>query len=108
MTELVEPGCGWLVDGDPWYNPGSASWWKRPAIIELIEALGHAHDARADKDMPGRCREFALRYDADRVFAEHWVPTLEALTRPREVPPLPSMNREQRRGKIKAQAKAAA
>jgi hypothetical protein len=58
--------------------------------------------------MPGRCREFALRYDADRVFAEHWVPTLEALTRPREVPPLPSMNREQRRGKIKAQAKAAA
>lgn len=100
MTELVGPG--WLVDGDPWYNPGSASFWKRPAISELIGALEKAYEAKGDQAISAACREFALAYEVDKVFAEHWVPTLEALSKPREVPPLPTLNRETRRARIKA------
>lgn len=88
MTELVGPG--WLVDGDPWYNPGSASFWKRPSIDELIRALEFAYKSRGDASLSEECRRFALRYDADTVFEEYWVPALEALAGPREVPPLPN------------------
>jgi glycosyltransferase involved in cell wall biosynthesis len=106
MTELVGPG--WLVDGDPWYNPGTASWWKRPAISEIVDALEKAHGAKGDESIAGECREFALAYDADKILNDYWVPVLDALSRPREVPPLPTLNRETRRARIKAQGKVTA
>jgi hypothetical protein len=30
MTELC--GAGWLVDGDPWYDPPQDSWFKSPSV----------------------------------------------------------------------------
>ena len=103
MTELVGPG--WLVDGEPFYAAGSASMWKKPAVSELVDRFAQAYAAKADPMMGEECRKFALRYDADTVFEEHWIPTLEKLSKPREVPPLPQLNREQRRAKIKAREK---
>jgi glycosyltransferase involved in cell wall biosynthesis len=107
MPELIGPG--WLVDGDPWYNPGSASWWKRPSISEILGAFESAYAARGEERRAAECVEFASAYDADRVLNEYWVPVLDALSRQREVPPLlPALNREQRRAKIKAAGKLAA
>jgi len=103
MTELVGPG--WLVDGEPHYAAGSASMWKKPAVSELVDRFEQAYAAKDDPMMSEECRKFALRYDADTVFEEHWVPTLEKLSKPREVAPLPQLNREQRRAKIKAREK---
>ncbi len=106
MTELIGPG--WLVDGDPWYNPGSASWWKRPSISDILARLKEAYAERGNQQRADECIANAAQYDADKVLHEHWVPTLEKLSKPREVPPLPTLNREQRRSRIKAQGKVAA
>jgi len=106
MPELIGPG--WLVDGEPYRDAGAASWWMKPSITEILGAFEQAYEARGDEKLSAACREFALGYDADKVFAEHWVPTLDALSRPHEVPPLPALNREQRQAKIKARGKVAA
>ncbi len=103
MSELVGPG--WLVDGEPFFNPGSAAMWMKPAISEIIDRLEVAYAAKDDEKIAEACRRFALQYDADSVFEDYWVPTLEKLSKPREVPPLPSLNRETRRAKLKARGK---
>lgn len=86
MTELC--GAGWLVEGDRWYDASQRSFFKQPAQIEIHDAMEAAYDARNDKSLRTKAREFALQYDADHVFEEYWKPTMEAVTRPREVPPL--------------------
>lgn len=104
MPELC--GSGWQVGGQPWYNPASGAYWGAPDTEEIIEAFEAAYAARGDQELRVKAREFALQYDADRVFQEHWVPTLEALEAPREVPPLRPIgpNRAQRRAALKAAA----
>ncbi len=101
MPELV--GAGWLVDGDPFYRPSSGAFWKVPAIGELLEALEMAYQARGDQELRDKARAWALQYDADYVTQEHWKPVLEALDKPREVPPLP-LNRAERRRLAKVAA----
>jgi glycosyltransferase involved in cell wall biosynthesis len=99
MGELC--GAGWKVGGDePWYDAQHESFFMRPRVSEIIGALEDAYE-NAGKMRPA-AREFALGYDADRVMAEHWLPVLDELGRPREVQPL---NREMRRA---AQKKAGA
>lgn len=95
MTELC--GAGWLVEGDPWYNPASGSRWKCPALGSILNALENAYQARDDKELATKAREFAVQYDADTVTDTYWKPVLDTLSRPREVPPLAVPNRAQRR-----------
>lgn len=95
MPELC--GAGWLVGGEPWDDVDHRSFFMCPYVGDIIAALEEAYVARGDMELRAKAREFALQYDADRVFAEHWVPALEQLGRPREVAPLPSLNREMRR-----------
>jgi glycosyltransferase involved in cell wall biosynthesis len=104
MPELC--GAGWQVGGQPWYNPASGGMWLDPSTEEILKALELAYEARGNTELRQQAREFALQYDADRVMAEHWLPTLEALGKPREVPPLPTLNREQRRRLAKEKAAA--
>ncbi len=99
MTELC--GAGWLVGGEPWYNPHQEAFWLAPFVRDIHVALEEAYAARGDQKLRDKAREFALAYDADRVTQEYWVPALEQLGRPREVPPL---NRAARRKKQKVSA----
>ena len=101
MPELL--GAGWLVDGDEFWHDDQDSFWKIPAISEIVRAFEEAYEARGDAELSAKAREFALQYDADRVTQDYWVPALEALSKPREVPPLQPMNRAQRRA-LKAAA----
>lgn len=86
MTELVGPG--WLVDGDPWYDAGHGAFFKCPAVMEIVEALEKAYRVRNDEVHRRRAREFAVQYDADRVFEENWLPIMDDLFKPREIGPL--------------------
>jgi glycosyltransferase involved in cell wall biosynthesis len=81
MTELC--GSGWLVEGERWWNKGHDSWWTAPSVPGITAAYHEAHEAwKSGKIAPMRddARAFAVRYDADRVLHEHWVPALEMLT----------------------------
>jgi len=102
MTELC--GAGWLIDGDPVYRAGAASWWKMPAISMLIDALEMAYQARDDQALKVKARGFALAYDVETVLLDYWVPVLAELDRPREVKPLQfNGNRQARRHAKKKQ-----
>ena len=86
MPELV--GAGWVVEGEPWYNPGAASRWKLISIFDLVDKMEAAYAARDDETLRKRARVFAEQYDADLITEKYWKPTLEALEKPREVAPL--------------------
>lgn len=97
MPELTE--AGWIVGGEVWYDTrhgAGDSFFMNPNIVAISQALDHAYEAKDDAELRDRARKFALGYDADRVTEEFWKPALEALSRPREVPPL---NRAARRAK---------
>lgn len=104
MSELC--GSGWLIDGDPIYRAGAASWWKMPAISMLIDALGEAYERRGEQELADKARRFALAYDVETVLHDHWVPVLEVLGQLREVQPLQFPNRQARRHRAKAEATA--
>lgn len=81
MSELGE--AGWKVSGQAQWTAQEA-FWTTPSVDELTWALGEAHKTAAR--LRTHAREFAERYDADRVFAEHWLPIIEA-HEPRERTP---------------------
>lgn len=103
MPELV--GAGWVCDGTLTYDPTQMAMWKEPSVASLVDCFEQAYEARDDRQLRADARMFALDYDADKVFADHWVPALEKLDGPREVPALVPVNRAARRA---ARKKAAA
>ena len=103
MTELC--GAGWLVDGDPWYDTTQGAFFTCPSVEQILHAMLAARDMAGDQQLRARAREFALGYDADRVFAEHWVPVLEQLALAAAAAPAAEVrrpNRAQRRASARA------
>ena len=68
-------GDGWLVEGQPMWDASQAAWWMVPTVQSTLDALEAAY--AAPRGTSAKAVEFAKEYDADRVFAEHWVPILE-------------------------------
>ena len=75
MTELKGPG--WLVQGEPFYNPVHEAWWCKPSIGGIARAYEKAYRGAASRRQ--QAREFAMTYDADAVLLEHWKPALDVL-----------------------------
>ena len=75
MPEVAGPG--WKVKGEPFWNSAHAAWWTRPSPEAITEAYEEAWSDAASRREASR--EFALRYDADRVLTEHWKPALDAI-----------------------------
>ncbi len=73
---------GWLVDSEPKYNPVHKRRWRAPVIRAVTAALLRAHAAWSGPAYGRRrqqARAYAAGYDADAVFAQHWVPALAML-----------------------------
>jgi glycosyltransferase involved in cell wall biosynthesis len=87
MTELC--GSGWLVGGDPWYDPSQGAFFTCPSVMELHAAMEAAYQSRGDQAAREKAREFALGYDADRVMETYWLPVLAALEQ-RDEPSAPA------------------
>lgn len=83
MTELC--GSGWKVGGEQWWNPVHQSWWVKPSIPGIVRAYERAYAATRATGPGGlppcrvKAREFAMRYDADRLLGEYWDPVLREL-----------------------------
>lgn len=76
MTELC--GAGWLVKGEPWYDPHQKAFYTIPSVQGIYEAFEAAYEQRG-RGPSEKAREFALAYDAELVLSEYWVPALEKL-----------------------------
>ena len=77
MTELC--GSGWKVPGQRKWNKGHQAWWTIPFVTAIGKAYEKAYLKARDPAMREKARRFALAYDADRVYAEHWEPVLKEL-----------------------------
>ena len=73
--ELV--GDGWLVEGQPWWDPMQKSWMVSPMIPSIIEALESAYQRGRDRSLTAV--EFTAQYDADYVFDHFWKPVMKVL-----------------------------
>lgn len=95
--------AGWLVDGQRWWDGASRSWYQRPNVGEIVEALEAAYSTDLEA-MQAKAVEFAQGYDVDRVYDEYWRPYLAACDPlpPDDKPPMknvavvvPALNRPQ-------------
>lgn len=77
MTELC--GAGWLIEGDPLWDPLQKSFFISPHVRPIVDALEAAYDHRDDLELRGRVAAFAADYDADQVADLYWKPALERL-----------------------------
>ncbi len=76
MSELC--GTGWKVGGERWWTD-QGSFWKVPAVDEIVWALGEA--AESNGTLGAEAVAFASRYSARRVMDVYWQPTLAELER---------------------------
>lgn len=72
-------GAGWKVPYQPYWDLTQGSWFGQPLVASIASALEAAYAAKGDAALRQQAVDFAQQYDADRVFAEHWVPTLAAI-----------------------------
>jgi hypothetical protein len=75
QTELC--GDGWLVDGQPLWDPNQHSWFFTPNVSQIVSSLREAYERKRGKSE--NAIAFAAAYDADVVYEEHWRPAMERL-----------------------------
>jgi hypothetical protein len=75
--ELV--GDGWVIDGQPLWDPFQHSWFFTPHVSQIVRALWDAYE-RKDRGPSQTAIEFAAAYEADRVFEEYWRPIMRTLS----------------------------
>ena len=78
QPELV--GDGWIIDGQPLWDPFQSSWFFTPHVSQIVRALEQAYERERGATSQDALK-FAEAYEADRVYAEHWRPVMETLAR---------------------------
>jgi glycosyltransferase involved in cell wall biosynthesis len=75
QPELV--GDGWLVDGQPFWDPAQKSWFLTPSVASILNALEESY--RRERGTSQKAIEFAKQYDADTVYETHWKPAMKEI-----------------------------
>jgi glycosyltransferase involved in cell wall biosynthesis len=68
---------GFLVDTQPYWDGGQASWFAMPLIESIIEQLEAAY--QSGRKRSAKAIEHAANYDADLVYDQAWRPFLASL-----------------------------
>lgn len=84
-------GAGWKVDGQLDWDAPMRSSYIDPFHNSIFEKLMEAYEADFGA-LAVKAREFAVIYDADRVYENYWQPLIESLE-PAERPLQPKMER---------------
>jgi glycosyltransferase involved in cell wall biosynthesis len=74
--DLVSSDC-WLVEGQPMWDASQSSMWQIPLIPAIVDALEQAY--QVERGVSEASVEFAKQFDVERVWREHWLPTLDRL-----------------------------
>jgi glycosyltransferase involved in cell wall biosynthesis len=78
QTELVPEGTGWLVEGQPEWDPAHRALYKCPYVDQVVLALEKAFEAdRAS--MAEACRAHGESYDTRLVYETYWKPFIAEL-----------------------------
>jgi glycosyltransferase involved in cell wall biosynthesis len=76
MPEKIPAGAGWLVRGQEFWNEIHGATWTVPAIGQITAQLAKAVAGKYSAEV---CRRAGVAYDAERVMADYWMPTLKDL-----------------------------
>jgi glycosyltransferase involved in cell wall biosynthesis len=78
MTENA--GSGWIVPGEPFWNPTHKAMWTKPDTGAIYRAYETAYQrGRVYEVKKAKTRDFAMQFEPDHVTNEYWKPTLEFL-----------------------------
>ena len=75
MPQVAGPHA-YLASTEPFFNPRHRAWWGKPRTGDIADAYEQAFADEHDQD---KIRAHALGFDADKVFAEYWVPVMRSL-----------------------------
>ena len=75
QPELV--GDGWIVEGQPWWDPLQGSFFFTPNVASILNALEEAYNA--PRGVSQKAVDFAKQYDADVVYETHWKPAMKEI-----------------------------
>jgi glycosyltransferase involved in cell wall biosynthesis len=84
QSELVPEGVGWLVGGQPEWDPALHGWYLCPSIADIIDTLEEAFKADRAAMVPA-CIGHAAQYDTRYVYETYWRPLIAELTATPEV-----------------------
>jgi glycosyltransferase involved in cell wall biosynthesis len=73
--ELV--GDGWVVSGQPLYDPAQHSFFTIPSVPEIFAALEEAY--KRGKGKSEKAIKFASAFDHEKVWQNNWMPVLKKL-----------------------------
>ena len=79
QSELV--GAGWLVKGQPEWDPAQKANYVCPSIGEIVRCLEECYSLPLEerRAMSVEAYRFGQGYDCDVVFDAYWLPLLERL-----------------------------
>jgi len=68
---------GWLVEGQPMWDPAQASFWQVPLVPSIVSALELAYEAGRGRSQVAI--DFAQQFEVETVWEKYWVPVLKKL-----------------------------
>lgn len=68
---------GWLVEGQPLWDPGQDAIWQTPSVPSIVSALELAY--QAERGPSKVAIDFAKQFDVETVWDKYWLPTLGRL-----------------------------
>lgn len=68
---------GWLVEGQPMWDPSQEAFWQVPLIPSIVSALELAYEAGRGRSQVAI--DFAKQFDVETVWEKYWVPVLKKL-----------------------------
>ncbi len=80
-SAMTENGAaGWIVPGEPFWNPTHKAWWTKPNTADIYRAYEKAYQRdRVYEAKKAKARDFAMGFEPDHVTNEYWKPVCEHL-----------------------------
>lgn len=77
MSELC--GAGWRarISDKTWTQQNS--YQVIPSVDDLTSLLKIAYQKQGDEKLRNKARDFAMKYDADTVMTQYWIPVLQQI-----------------------------
>ncbi len=76
QPELIADG--WLVGGQPLWDPAQEAWFSIPSVPQIGEALALAYDSPRGTSEKAR-QHIIDKYDADMIYETGWRPLWESM-----------------------------
>lgn len=73
-ADIASPDS-FLIEGQPFWDESQQAWYKIPLIGSIVPALEQAY--QMPREQSEESLEWAQQFDADRVWAQSWLPFFE-------------------------------